>query len=185
MLLKDLISALPPATAESVRVGIIQTAYANGAASRYIQDNLGCAVEVGAPHAEPAQTDRPAASSMLLGQRADGVCDCCAALVPFGYSPLGMRTPPPPGPHTHTHTQDALGRERQRHTHTTLTPCPPYPCPPRTPAPQVTPTGVKYLHEAAHHYDVGVYFEANGHGTVLFGKAFLEQLKQVGLRGSM
>ncbi|KAL4450013.1 hypothetical protein ABPG77_010682 [Micractinium sp. CCAP 211/92] len=88
MLLKDLISALPPAAAEGVRVGIIQTAYANGAASRYIRDNLGCAVEV-------------------------------------------------------------------------------------------TPTGVKYLHEAAHHYDVGVYFEANGHGTVLFGKAFLEQLKQL------
>lgn len=44
---------------------------------------------------------------------------------------------------------------------------------------QVTPTGVKYLHEAAHHYDIGVYFEANGHGTVLFSKAFLEQLTQV------
>lgn len=31
-----------------------------------------------------------------------------------------------------------------------------------------TPTGVKHLHRAAEHYDVGVYFEANGHGTVLF-----------------
>jgi phosphoacetylglucosamine mutase len=31
-----------------------------------------------------------------------------------------------------------------------------------------TPTGVKYLHHAASKYDVGVYFEANGHGTVLF-----------------
>lgn len=121
MLLKDLISALPPATAESVRVGIIQTAYANGAASRYIQDNLGCAVEVGAPHAEPAQTDRPAASSMLLGQRADGVCDCCAALVPFGYSPLGMRTPPPPA-HTHTHTHRTPLVERDSATHTPLLP---------------------------------------------------------------
>ena len=29
-------------------------------------------------------------------------------------------------------------------------------------------TGVKHLHHAAEHYDVGVYFEANGHGTVLF-----------------
>lgn len=45
---------------------------------------------------------------------------------------------------------------------------------------QVTPTGVKYLHEAAHRYDVGVYFEANGHGTVLFSKAFLGQMQQVG-----
>ncbi|CAO1615481.1 unnamed protein product [Sympodiomycopsis kandeliae] len=31
-----------------------------------------------------------------------------------------------------------------------------------------TPTGVKYLHHAAERYDIGVYFEANGHGTVLF-----------------
>ena len=30
------------------------------------------------------------------------------------------------------------------------------------------PTGVKHLHHAAEHYDIGVYFEANGHGTVLF-----------------
>ncbi len=47
----------------------------------------------------------------------------------------------------------------------------------------MTPTGVKYLHEAAHRYDVGVYFEANGHGTVLFSKAFLEQMQQVGQAG--
>ena len=44
---------------------------------------------------------------------------------------------------------------------------------------QVTPTGVKYLHEAAHHFDIGVYFEANGHGTVLFSKALLARLEQV------
>ncbi|EFX01816.1 n-acetylglucosamine-phosphate mutase [Grosmannia clavigera kw1407] len=31
-----------------------------------------------------------------------------------------------------------------------------------------TPTGVKHLHHAACRFDVGVYFEANGHGTVLF-----------------
>lgn len=31
-----------------------------------------------------------------------------------------------------------------------------------------TPTGVKHLHHAAMRFDVGVYFEANGHGTVLF-----------------
>lgn len=38
-------------------------------------------------------------------------------------------------------------------------------------------TGVKYLHPAAHdNYDVGVYFEANGHGTVLFGNVFYKAL---------
>jgi phosphoacetylglucosamine mutase len=31
-----------------------------------------------------------------------------------------------------------------------------------------TPTGVKHLHHAATKFDCGVYFEANGHGTVLF-----------------
>jgi len=31
-----------------------------------------------------------------------------------------------------------------------------------------TPTGVKHLHPVAKKYDVGIYFEANGHGTVLF-----------------
>lgn len=37
----------------------------------------------------------------------------------------------------------------------------------------VAKTGVKYVHAAAHdHFDVGVYFEANGHGTVLFGPQF-------------
>ena len=29
-------------------------------------------------------------------------------------------------------------------------------------------TGVKHLHHKAQEYDIGVYFEANGHGTVLF-----------------
>lgn len=31
-----------------------------------------------------------------------------------------------------------------------------------------TPTGVKHLHHEAAKYAIGVYFEANGHGTVLF-----------------
>lgn len=32
---------------------------------------------------------------------------------------------------------------------------------------ECTCTGVKHLHEAAKRYDIGIYFEANGHGTVL------------------
>lgn len=38
------------------------------------------------------------------------------------------------------------------------------------------PTGVKHLHHAAEKYDVGVYFEANGHGTVLFSPESLKTL---------
>lgn len=40
-----------------------------------------------------------------------------------------------------------------------------------------TPTGVKHLHHEAAKFDVGVYFEANGHGTVLFADSFIETLK--------
>ncbi|PHH61850.1 hypothetical protein CDD81_7778 [Ophiocordyceps australis] len=41
-----------------------------------------------------------------------------------------------------------------------------------------TPTGVKHLHHAACHYDVGIYFEANGHGTILFTDDALRIFRQ-------
>lgn len=41
-----------------------------------------------------------------------------------------------------------------------------------------TPTGVKHLHAAAERYDVGVYFEANGHGTVLFSESAQRTIKE-------
>nr|GEU33568.1 phosphoacetylglucosamine mutase [Tanacetum cinerariifolium] len=40
-----------------------------------------------------------------------------------------------------------------------------------------TPTGVKYLHAKAEEYDIGIYFEANGHGTILFSDHFLNWLE--------
>jgi phosphoacetylglucosamine mutase len=40
-----------------------------------------------------------------------------------------------------------------------------------------TPTGVKHLHHEAARFDIGVYFEANGHGTVLFSDSFVERLR--------
>jgi phosphoacetylglucosamine mutase len=40
-----------------------------------------------------------------------------------------------------------------------------------------TPTGVKHLHHEAAHFDVGVYFEANGHGTVLFSEKAIAAFK--------
>uniref|UniRef100_A0A803L5U1 Phosphoacetylglucosamine mutase n=1 Tax=Chenopodium quinoa TaxID=63459 RepID=A0A803L5U1_CHEQI len=40
-----------------------------------------------------------------------------------------------------------------------------------------TPTGVKYLHEKASQYDIGIYFEANGHGTILFSDSVLSWLE--------
>lgn len=41
-----------------------------------------------------------------------------------------------------------------------------------------TPTGVKYLHHAAEKLDIGVYFEANGHGTVIFSHDTLEKIEK-------
>jgi len=38
-------------------------------------------------------------------------------------------------------------------------------------------TGVKHLHHAAEQFQIGVYFEANGHGTVLFSSESLDILK--------
>uniref|UniRef100_A0A7N8XM03 Phosphoacetylglucosamine mutase n=1 Tax=Mastacembelus armatus TaxID=205130 RepID=A0A7N8XM03_9TELE len=42
-----------------------------------------------------------------------------------------------------------------------------------------TKTGVKHLHHAAQQFDIGVYFEANGHGTVLFSKAAEEKIQHL------
>lgn len=35
-------------------------------------------------------------------------------------------------------------------------------------------TGVKHLHHKAQAFDIGIYFEANGHGTVLFSDRAIE-----------
>jgi len=41
------------------------------------------------------------------------------------------------------------------------------------------PTGVKHLHHKAQEFDIGVYFEANGHGTVVFSKKAKKAIKEV------
>ncbi|GAB0092189.1 Phosphoacetylglucosamine mutase [Sergentomyia squamirostris] len=40
------------------------------------------------------------------------------------------------------------------------------------------PTGVKHLHHKALEFDIGVYFEANGHGTVIFSQYAKEVIKK-------
>ncbi|CAO2634119.1 Phosphoacetylglucosamine mutase [Lemmus lemmus] len=42
-----------------------------------------------------------------------------------------------------------------------------------------TKTGVKHLHHKAQEFDVGVYFEANGHGTALFSAAVETKIKRL------
>lgn len=40
-----------------------------------------------------------------------------------------------------------------------------------------TLTGVKHLHHKAQDFDIGIYFEANGHGTILFSDRASETFK--------
>ncbi|CCD27480.1 phosphoacetylglucosamine mutase PCM1 NDAI_0K02890 [Naumovozyma dairenensis CBS 421] len=48
-----------------------------------------------------------------------------------------------------------------------------------------TKTGVKHLHhEAITKYDIGIYFEANGHGTVIFSDKFHSELTKLKESGS-
>ncbi|XP_052043672.1 phosphoacetylglucosamine mutase [Apodemus sylvaticus] len=42
-----------------------------------------------------------------------------------------------------------------------------------------TKTGVKHLHHKAQEFDIGVYFEANGHGTALFSEAVEVKIKRL------
>ena len=41
-----------------------------------------------------------------------------------------------------------------------------------------TNTGVKYLHHAATKFEIGVYFEANGHGTVIFSDIAMKRINK-------
>lgn len=41
-----------------------------------------------------------------------------------------------------------------------------------------TLTGVKHLHHKAMEFDIGIYFEANGHGTVLFSQQAIETFQK-------
>lgn len=40
------------------------------------------------------------------------------------------------------------------------------------------PTGVKHLHRKAEHCQIGVYFEANGHGTILFSSQVIQSISR-------
>jgi phosphomannomutase len=44
---------------------------------------------------------------------------------------------------------------------------------------KIVPTGVKHLHHAAMKYGIGVYYEANGHGTILVHSDIARRLQEV------
>jgi len=39
------------------------------------------------------------------------------------------------------------------------------------------PTGVKHLHHKAKDFDIGIYFEANGHGTTIYSAKAKEAIR--------
>jgi len=43
---------------------------------------------------------------------------------------------------------------------------------------ECVPTGVKHLEKAAKKYDIGIYWEANGHGTILFAENTVSLLRE-------
>lgn len=42
----------------------------------------------------------------------------------------------------------------------------------------IVPTGVKHLQAAAKKFDIGIYYESNGHGSIIFGKELSEVLRE-------
>lgn len=40
-------------------------------------------------------------------------------------------------------------------------------------------TGVKHLHHKAKNYDIAIYFEANGHGTIYFNEKTIEKISEI------
>ncbi|VDP05465.1 unnamed protein product [Heligmosomoides polygyrus] len=51
--------------------------------------------------------------------------------------------------------------------------------------PVFVPTGVKHLHHAAMKFDIGIYFEANGHGTVVFSDKFDKLIRRCAFQFSL
>ncbi|XP_051165493.1 phosphoacetylglucosamine mutase [Leptopilina boulardi] len=47
------------------------------------------------------------------------------------------------------------------------------------------PTGVKHLHHKALEFDIGIYFEANGHGTIVFKDSATELIRQAAKNESL
>eukprot|EP00474_Spongospora_subterranea_P009454 CRZ09912.1 hypothetical protein [Spongospora subterranea] len=46
------------------------------------------------------------------------------------------------------------------------------------------PTGVKFLHHKAAEFDIGIYFEANGHGTAIFSPSAISKIVAVSQQSS-
>lgn len=111
----QLVRQLPAEVASKAAVGVVQTAYANGASTRYLRETLGV----------KARSQRTGTLLLRCQQPREK---------------LGL--------------QVAMAK-----------------------------TGVKHLHAAAEHFPLGVYFEANGHGTVLFHHGVLKDLESLAAAG--
>eukprot|EP00976_Prorocentrum_cordatum_P096814 1190728-Prorocentrum_minimum.AAC.1 len=127
----DLLQRLPEGKLKQASVGVVQTAYANGASSAFLSGTLKLKTQV-----TPTGVRRARLPAVY----------CCT---PSVYRCLPLFT-----------------AVYLLFTAVYLLFTAVYRC---LPVAQVTPTGVKHLHKAAEHFDVGIYFEANGHGTAAYG----------------
>lgn len=144
--LRQLLDQAGPSTAGSVQMGVVQTAYANGASTRFLADTLGLQVRC--------------TNTGACAQRAQVVSSSLPAAC--GWHP---RRPARP-----CSSWLALPMLRMLASHD---------CTPALPQHHACrATGVKYLHHEAKAFDIGIYFEANGHGTILFKPSLLARLQE-------
>lgn len=156
--MRQLLGHCAPSLAEGIKMGVVQSAYANGWVSE------GASVATYATRIPAQRIHCPADSK-------------CKIAWPVACTLL---TCPPP-PNTHTSLITTLPK-----------PAPPIHSPPLSRACRAstayltgelglpvacTPTGVKHLHHEAKAFDIGIYFESNGHGTVLFKPDVLKKME--------
>ena len=131
-----------------MNLGIVQTAYANGGSTKCLE-KLGAWPDRSCLPAPEAAVDHPCLRAWPVRLPAFDGLPCCV--------------PPVDAMCHRAHDRPCLFIRSNV-------------CSLRTNVPALAPgipvacakTGVKHLHHLALNYDIGVYFEANGHGTILF-----------------
>lgn len=122
-----------------LEVGVVQTAYANGASTEYLSNVLVRLTSSRCPSLDRSKLTHSPCSALPPRFRPR------TPLLAVSISITSFASPSPFSTHQNV----------------------PITC---------VPTGVKHLHHAAESYPIGVYFEANGHGTVLFSPTALSTI---------
>jgi phosphomannomutase len=160
MYLRQLLSHAPPGTADSISTGVVQTAYANGASTRFITEQLGLQVRCTKTGACLLMR-RYTMSRPVIDEQCTHTCvagKACASLQACNVYTTQ--------PQYHVQTLDMATYALQCIRTAAA-------------ATAAAAAGVKYLHHEAKAFDVGIYFESNGHGTVLLKPSLLQRLQDM------